>query len=384
MKVAHVITNLDTGGAQMMLRRLVMRLQAQGVENTVVTLEGDADPDDLARQGVVVHHLRMTSPLQALSAGRRLVRVLRRAGPDVVHTWLYHADLVGGLAARLARAAPVVWGLHHVVDDGDRLKTGTRLVMRVNGWLSNVVPVRIICCAQATRASHARVGYVDERMVVITNGIDTDLFRPDVAARSAVRREFGLPPNAAVVGLFARFHPQKDHRTFLAAAARLTAQWPAVHFLLAGQEVDEQNRALQGHIRDLGLTGCCHLLGRRHDVPGLMAACDVISLSSRSGEAFPLVLGEAMACAVPCVTTDVGDSARLVADTGRIVPAEDPAALAAAWAGILGLSSEERSRLGQAARERICTAHDLAKCVDAHLEVYEAARSGGPSPLDRP
>lgn len=377
MKVAHVITNLDTGGAQMMLRRLVVALQIQGVENTVFTLEGDADPGDLARHDVGIHHLRMTRAWQAVGASVRLAQALRRARPDVVHTWLYHADLVGGVAARLAGAAPVVWGLHHVVDDADPLKTGTRLVMRLNGRLSSRVPARIICCAHATRASHARLGYDDQKMVVITNGIDTDLFKPDPDARSTVRWELGLPPEGMVIGLFARFHPQKDHRTFLEAAGRFRNFWPSAHFLLAGQGVDEHNPALRDHVREFGLGGCCHMLGRRHDVPRLMAACDVITSSSRSGEAFPLVLGEAMACGVPCVTTDVGDSSQLVADTGRIVPPGDPAGLATAWAAILGLPDQQRMRLGGAARECISTTHNLPRCVRAHREVYEAA-------IDRP
>jgi glycosyltransferase involved in cell wall biosynthesis len=371
MRIAHVITDFETGGAQVMLRRLVMRLQADGVDNSVISLSAPSPRfDDLRPLGVDLHHLDMRSRFTSVGAFVRLRRRLAALRPDVVHTWLYHADLVGGLAAGLTGLAPVVWGIHHTAQQSERLKPMTRLVRRVNGVLSPFLPARIVCCAHAAEASHRAIGYPRGKMMVIANGFDTEAFRPDLAARRAIRRELEVPADAPLVGLMARFHPQKDHHTFVRAAARLMRQIPDAHFVLAGRGVTRGNRALRRWIEVTGAPRRFHVLGQRDDMPRLMAACDVVSMSSACGEGLPLVLGEAMACGVPCVATDVGDSALLVGETGRVVPPGDADALAAAWASLLALAPEARQRLGQRARDRVLARYQLASCVRAHLALY--------------
>jgi glycosyltransferase involved in cell wall biosynthesis len=207
-------------------------------------------------------------------------------------------------------------------------------------------------------------------MVVIANGFDTDTFRPDPAARLSVREELGLEPDAPLLGLMARFHPQKDHRTFVRAAAQFLRHSPAAHFLMAGRDVDDRNRTLLAWTTATGAPDRFHLLGLRDDMPRLMAACDIVSTSSSCGEALPLVLGEAMACGVPCVATDVGDSASLVGDTGRVVAPGDPEALSTAWGSLFTLRCDERRRLGERARERVIDRYRLEACVQAHMALY--------------
>jgi glycosyltransferase involved in cell wall biosynthesis len=301
----------------------------------------------------------------------RLVRLLITLRPDVVHTWLYHADLVGGLAARLTGIAPVVWGIHHSTGRSEPLKPSTRGVVRVNRVLSFLVPNRIVCCAHAARASHVTLGYSRKRMLVIANGFDTDTFHPDPAARADVRRELGLAADTPIVGISARFHPQKDHQTFVRAAGYLADRLPAVRFLLAGHGVDRSNEALLRWIDATGSPNRFHLLGKRDDMPRLTAACDVISVSSAYGEGLPLVLGEAMSCGVPCVSTNVGDSALIVGRTGRIVPPGNPEALANAWASLLTLTRDERLQLGEQARERVLAEYSLGTATQKHLALYQ-------------
>lgn len=371
MRVAHLITDLQTGGTEMMLRRLVMKLQAMDVENTVISLRRTAPrPECLTRLGIALHDLDMRPNTPGLRAFVRLRRLLKAFRPDVVHTWMYHADFVGGLAAGLTRLAPVVWGIHHTPAKPERLKPLTRFIVRANALLSHFVPERIICCAHASRASHEALGFARRKMIVIANGFDTEMFRPNAAARASVRQELDLAADTALVGLIARFHPQKDHRTFVAAAAGLIRRSPDVHFLLAGRNVDGNNEQLRGWLDATGAPERFHVLGDRDDIPRLMAACDVVTTSSAFGEAFPLVLGEAMSCGVPCVTTDVGDSARLVADAGRVVPPGEPDALAGAWLSVLELGRDERLRLGEMARARVLAGYEIAGYVQAHMEVY--------------
>ena len=371
MRVAHIITTLDTGGAQIMLKRLVTRLQAEGVCNAVISLGGASSSfDQLTQHGVTLHHLNMAPRLPNLSALWRLKRLLAAFRPDVVHTWLYHADLVGGLAAHLANVTPVVWGIHHTTTMSEPLRRTTRAMVRLNTLLSWFVPARVICCANSVRTSHVALGYARKKMVVIANGFDTDEFRPDASARVAIRDELGMPADTPIVGTIARFHPQKDHRTFIRAAGYLSHRLPSVQFVLAGKGVDPTNGTLSSWINATDSPGRFHLLGERHDMPRLAAACDLVSTSSAYGEGLPLTLGEAMCCGVPCVATDVGDSRLIVGDTGRVVPPGTPDALASAWESLLALTREERIELGKHARERVLAEYDLGAAVHKHLALY--------------
>ncbi len=371
MRIAHVIADLRTGGAEIMLRRLVARLQPDGVDNAVISLGGVSQQfEALGRLGVTLHRLDMTPTVRGLGAFFRLKRLLAAYRPDVVHTWMYHADLLGGLAACVPRLAPVLWSIHHTPHKRERFKLATRAIVRVNGVLSSFVPTRIVCCSHASKASHQALGYAHGKMVVIANGFDTDAFHPDPAARASVRQELGLSAEAPLVGIMARFHPQKDHLTFVRSATHLMQRSSAVHFVLAGHGIDGDNPVLQAWIDATGAPDRFRVLGNRDDMPRLMAACDIVSTSSAYGEALPLVLGEAMSCGVPCVATDVGDSARIVGNTGRVVPPGDSEALASAWASILALPRDDRIHLGKQARERVAAEYQLTTCVQAHLALY--------------
>jgi glycosyltransferase involved in cell wall biosynthesis len=377
IRVTHVITGLATGGAEMMLYKLVSALDRAVFASDVVSLL-PAGPigEKIAALGVPVRSLGMQSGMPDPLAVARLAGWLRRRRPNVVQTWMYHADLVGGLAARLAGGVPVAWNIQQSNVDPRLVKRSTRATIAVCARLSRWLPTRIVCCAEVSRQVHVAQGYAADRMVLIPNACDLDRFRPDPAARAAVQEELGLSADAPLVGLVARFDPQKDHRTFVAAAARLRERLPAVQFLLCGDGIGWDNAALAGWLRAVGIAEACHLLGPRDDVPRIMAALDVAVLSSAYGEGFPNVLGEAMGCAVPCVATDVGDSARIVAATGRVVPPRDSAALAGALHEVLALDPAARQALGQAARQRVVEHFALPACVAQYAALYAKLATG--------
>lgn len=212
---------------------------------------------------------------------------------------------------------------------------------------------------------------------MIPNGFDLDAFRPDPESRLAVRRQLEIPEDSLLIGLVARFHPQKDHHNFVQAAGLLHRAMPQVHFLLCGEGITWENPVLGEWIDDAGVESWCHLLGRREDMPKLTAALDIAS-SSSFGESFPNVVGEAMACGVPCVVTDVGDCAILVGKTGIVVPPNDAGALASAWHQLLEMSHEERRRLGQLARQRIKNKFDLNLVVSRYEDLYKSLALGSP------
>ena len=372
MKLAIVITGLSGGGAEMMLLKVLERLDRRRFSPHVISLTSRGEIGArIEKLGVPVECLGMRSGHFSPTKFLRLVGRLRKLHPDAVHTWMYHADLLGGLAARLAGIRAVGWAIRHSNFSSSHSKRSTLWVMKACAVLSRRIPRRILCCSQIGNDVHVSAGYDEEKMVVIPNGFDLARFRPDADARVSVRAELGLSEDTPLVGLIARFDPQKDHAGFFEAAARTYRSRPDAHFLLAGTGAAGNNTALRRAIQQAGVVGNTHLLGRREDIPRLMAALDVLVSSSSFGEGFPNVLGEAMACGVPCVVTDVGDSAEIVGETGRVVAPGDMAALAQDIVEVLGLSDKERRALGARARERVQARYRIGSVVRQYEEFYE-------------
>jgi len=373
LKVLHVITGLGTGGAEMMLYKLLSRTDQGRFLPEVISL---TDMDDLAGSiselGIPVHCLGMRRQSPNPWYLLKLIAMIRRQKPDVIQTWMYHADLIGGLAAKLGGNVPVIWGIHNSSLDLVGNRRSTIWVARLSARLSRRLPLKIVCCSEASLKAHSDMGYIRGKMLVINNGFDLASFKADSAARFSVRRELGLDEGACLVGLVARFDPQKDHQNFVEAAAILSSRMPNVHYLLCGDGITRDNEQLCSWIMDKGLDGNFHLLGRRRDVPRLTAALDVACSSSRR-EAFPLVVGEAMACGVPCVATDVGDSAFIVGGKGKVVPPSDPFALARGLQEILEMDNVSRDRLGREVRERVKGNFDLSMIVERYETLYRSS-----------
>jgi glycosyltransferase involved in cell wall biosynthesis len=313
--------------------------------------------------------------MRAGRADPRLVTEVRkhilRFHPDLVQTWMYHADLVGGIAAKLSGGPPVVWNIRHTLRRSSEVKRRTLLVARANALLSRWIPEQIICCAEAALESHAALGYARRKMSVIPNGFDLSAFRPDPDDRAEIRAELGLDERTPVIGMCGRFDPQKDHDNFVRAAGILHRALPQAQFVLWGKGVDGENPLFTSWITAQGLEKFIHLLGFRTDSARLDAALDLATLSAAYGEAFPNVIGEAMACGVPCVVTTVGDSASIVGESGRAVPPGDPQALAKAWLDLLNLPRSERLELGQAARRRVAERYDIEKVARRYARLYQ-------------
>lgn len=385
IKVMHIITTLGPAGAETMLVRVTSGMDNTRFENEVVSLTGILDlAERMQSIGMRVRTLdmkkRIPNPLRVI----RLAKWIRESKPDVIHTWMYHANLVGALAARLAGGVPVVWGIHHSSLDPRVDKLRTMLVNRSCVFLSRKVPDRIVCCSEASLREHKKLGYAAEKLEVVPNGFDLEQVKRDPIARVSVHRELGIPADTLLIGIAARFHPQKDHRNFIHAAARLHEQMPDVHFLLCGLNVTLQNSQLVEWIEAAGIRERCHLLGVRRDMSRLFTAIDILTTASLSGEAFPLVIGEAMACGTPCVVTDVGDSALIVGETGVVVAPGDPAALAEGWRKLLEAGPEVRRRLGMAARRRVEQHFALPAIVERYQAIYAELAAGTPQDLPSP
>jgi glycosyltransferase involved in cell wall biosynthesis len=370
-KILHIITALDVGGAEAMLQKLVLGADRSRFELEVIALTAvGAVGRRIAESGVRVHDMRMSPGRLDPRAFGRLVRSVHASRPDIVQTWMYHADLLGGLAARAVGGAPVIWGIRGSFDP-EKSKRHMIWTARACAALSSWVPREIVSCSRALAEKHVRLGYDKRRIRVIPNGFDTAAYRPDPSARERLRAELDIGPDTPLIGHLARWDPQKDHVGFLEAAVGALQRHPGAHVVMCGTGIDDDNETIASTLRGTGARERFHLLGRRDDVPQVTSALDVLVCSSIYGEGFPNVLGEAMSCAVPCVTTDVGDSAMIVGETGWVTPAHDPQALSSAISAVLELEAGERSALGNAARRRVLEHFELSRVVDRFESLYE-------------
>lgn len=365
--VLHIITGLAVGGAEMALYRLVTSAQGSGYAHAVVALTPDGPLGDrLRRAGIALFNYDFkTSPVAHFMA---LTALIRRIRPDVVQTWMYHADMFGGIAARLAGIGNVIWGIRtSSLEAGDARATVIvrKICARISGW----VPDTIVCVAEAARQSHIQAGYDESRMVVVHNGFDPAHFVATGSQRSALRAQCGFCDEDVVIGHVGRFNANKDQHNFVQAAGLLAKRYPHIRFLMVGRDVDEDNAELMGWIGETGQARRFVLLGERTDVPVCLAAMDIFCLSSRT-EGFPNAAAEAMAMGLPCVTTDVGDAAMLVADTGVVVPRSNPEALARGIEDLLSLTRDALRHLGQRAKARIHAEFTVERTRQRFDEIY--------------
>lgn len=378
MSILHVITGLNVGGAEAMLAKLLEQGTACGPLRPEVLSLLPPGPlgDRIRRLGIPIRSARMPQGRPRVRDAAAVIRTARSVNPSLVHGWMHHGNLAASLAAAAAPSRPpVIWNIRHSLSDIAHEKPMSRLVLRAGRMLSRTPSAIIFNSAVAAR-QYAAFGYSADRAIVIPNGFDCTQFRPPAGSKSALRQRLDIEDGSIVVAMVARVHPMKDHANLVEAVRRARADGHDLHLLLAGTGTASLPEDLMQAIRLAVPHDRLTLLGERHDVDAWLGSVDIVALSSAWGEAFPNVLGEAMACGVPCVATDVGDSADIVGDLGRVVPPRDPQALAAALGWLAGLGAEGRARLGTAARERVVERYALDRIARRYGALYESVLAG--------
>lgn len=374
-KILHIITGLEVGGAERSLANFIVAERSGLYRHSIVVLAGLGHFGPILQAaGISVAALNIRNLSGLPSAAATLIRVLRERRPDVIHGWMYHGALVASVAACIAPGAPkVAWNIRQSLTDLKAEKPGTRRVIRALATLPLRVDALVYNSTRA-RLDHEVAGFPSAQAMLIPNGFDTARWRPDCAARMALRRELNIADDARVLGFVGRYHPVKNVPGFLMAARRLLETKPKWHLLVAGEGIGNGNPALAPLITALPHDRV-HFLGRRDDIERIMPAFDLFCLSSES-EAFPNVLGEAMACGIACVATDVGDCRLLLDGCGTIVPPGNPMALAHALMEAAELDDSRREQLGRSARHRIEKQYGLGATIASYQALYASMTKG--------
>ncbi len=372
MKILHVVTGLNVGGAESQLCGLIEGLAPLGFEQKVVCLISEGSLTSRIRShGVECIHLNLRRGRPDLRGVLELRKQIALYRPSIIHAWMYHACIYSSLAGSFTPSAtPQLWAIHHssLGFAGNSLSTVAAVTLCRR--LSRRNNVHMVYCAEAARRAHEARGFCRERAVFIPNGYDADKFQWRAEARERIRTQLRIPADRTVFGLVARFDPIKDHATFLAAAGLAVQKHPGkLAIVLVGHGIDESNAALMSLIEKNNLRSSVILVGRRDDIASVYSALDFLVLSSR-GEAFPNVICEGMLCELPCISTDVGDCGAIIGDTGFLAPAGSAMGLGTALGQAASLSESERNERAVSARQRILTRYSVEAYVSKHAAVY--------------
>ncbi len=389
--IQHVTTSLDIGGAQAMLAKLVEVTSGRttSVKPWAITLR---PPGVLASRfvdaGCRIYSLGVRGSMPGPLALLKLLRITTATQPDLIQGWMYHGNLAATIAGFTGtRRIPTVWNIRHSLNDIHNETFRTRALLSLSSRLSHL-PEAIIYNSRTAMQEHQTIGFCAERSVHIPNGFNCSVFRPDRRRRGQLKAMFGIDPEPLVVAMVARLHAMKDHNNLVEAVARVRQSGLDIHLLLAGPGFDHPPPALLEDIRTALPENRVTLVAERLDVADWLPAVDIVALSSAWGEGFPNILGEAMACGIPCVATDVGDSEWVMGQGGIVVPPRDPEALASALAYLGEAGTDTRHAMGDAGRARLTQYFDMETVTTSYRTLWQtimersvARNQEGASPL---
>lgn len=371
-KIAHVIIGLNVGGAELMLQRLILNSsKKEQFEHYVISLTdlGIIGPK-LQEQGIEVYSLGITSLRSLPSTVLKLRRLIKKIDPDVVQTWMYHADLLGGLAAKSLGVKKIIWGIRNT-ELNTSSSVSRQAIVKLCSKLSYYIPNDIVCVANTSMRTHVKQGgYDPSKMIVVPNGFDTIRFKPDEPQRNTLRDKLNINPDELVIGNIGRFDPVKNHASFIKACIKLLEDGFKFKVLLAGRDVDLKNPTISKLFKGTSLQEYFIFLGEITDTPSFYNAIDIFCLCSTT-EGFPNVLGEAMACAKVCLTTDAGDAWLILADNGfRINSTRSSDIATALESKVLNNTINYLNDIGNSARKSIIENYAIDTIISKFEDLY--------------
>ncbi|MEN2751562.1 glycosyltransferase [Psychrobacter sp. FBL11] len=368
-KITHVIIGLNVGGAELMLKRLVLHSQKTGqFQHSVISLtDVGIIGSDLQNQGVKVYSLGMKSIASVPKVFLQLKKLLKELRPDVVQTWMYHADFLGGLAAKSVGVDNIIWGIR-TTDVSQGASKQTVHLSKICAKLSYYVPDSIVCAAHVSKDYHIDIGYDKSKMIVIPNGFDVEALSSTKEDGLNIRNQFDLSPDDIVIGSVGRFNPVKNQKLFVEVASTLVKDFPGLKFMLVGRDNDSENKELMSWIKQYNLLDNFRLLGQRNDVPKCLKAIDIFCLHSKT-EGFPNVVGEAILSDTTCVATNVGD-VKVLLDEESIALSNDVIGVSHTIRKYLTYPKDKLLKKANENKHNIITKYSMKVIIDKFHSLY--------------
>ena len=368
IKITHVITGLGVGGAENMLKKVLVHHDRTNFKMNVIALKGGPLVKELIDIGIEVCVLDLKLNLKIFSKLAIMRRTLKRIEPNIIQSWMYHADLFAGIFSYFMKI-PIIWGIRQSNLDVKHSKKLTRFIALLNSYLSYLMPAHILSCSDEAKKVHVNMGYCENKISFIPNGFELEVFTPKPTVRNDIRIKLEITDDCLVIGMVARYDPQKDFKCFIDAAALFIDVRKDVRFVLIGSGVDDKNEELMSLIQANYLEDYFILMGMRSDVSEIINAFDLTTLTAAYGEGFPNVIGESMACGIPCVVTDVGDSKNIIGDSGYVVEINKPKQITAAWLDYFNKNEEDKNILKEKTL-KIITKYDIKNIVIEYQKLY--------------
>ena len=367
-KILHIISGLNDGGAESLLFKFLCNTENN--INYVISLKGPGKYGKLIEEmGIKTFYLNCSLKLSLILDFIFLIKIIKKISPDIVQTWLYHADLLGGCAAYLANVKKIFWGIHHNSLDKKLNKNSTIYVTKINSLLSYLIPKRIIVCAEESKKEHIKNGFRKDKFVVIPNGIDLKEFKKSKTNKYKYRKRLMIDQKELILGTVARYNPNKDHLTLIKCIKELKDSGLKFKYLFVGENMDSKNKELVRIIKKFELETTIKLMGQEKNISLIMNGLDLHILSSLS-EAFPMVILESMACRTPCISTDVGDVNKIIIRKEFLAEKGNYLSLFKAIKNFINLKESEKDKIARQCQIHIRENYSINKMIDSYLSVY--------------
>jgi len=368
-KSLHIITSLSIGGAETMLLRLIKHKPDLVKSTIIISLTDNGEIGRILESiGVSVISLGMHNWSSIFKALFKLKKIIQNEKPDIIHTWMYHANILGGIAALLAKNKNIIWSIRRSELTRNE-SLSTYIVMRIGAIFSGVIPKVVVCVAESGLKNHQKYGYKSDNMIVIPNGFDLKKLKHDQVIRKEIRKELNINDDEIIIGCVGRFHESKGYELLIASSIEVIKLHRKVRYLLIGRDLVQQNTILMEWINKTGFPDHFILAGEKNNVADYMSAMDIFCLSSIT-EGFPNVVGEAMASALPCVVTSVGDVEKITGNTAILVQPKNKKSLSKGLCEMLNMDNEKRHRMGLSGRQKIEKEYPIKLACEKHFNLY--------------